>query len=252
MSQNNLNTQVHNRKNPPQRAKNFGVIIGVIGALLMFVPMNLGLDGMDGGFALALFGLLFLITGIVVWVMFNKQAQVLKEVLSGRDLIAAWTYQHDQWAAYTEIDYEEDRLGKIMLFRIVAGFALLIGTLFIVFDPDAGPIVALILLGVVVFIRVFIYFSTRAIYNQNREGVGEVLIHPHGIYLNGQFHGFNVAGARLDRVEIKKDDMLIIEVEYSAPGSYTRNSYIIRIPVPYGKEKEAEGVAQKLIATCSE
>ena len=85
-------------------------------------------------------------------------------------------------------------------------------------------------------------------HRHNKKHQGEVFIARDGVYFNRQMHVWKQRGNRLESIDLKRDRQghTILAIEYSAIAAYTRNSYTIRIPVPPGKEKEAQKAAEQI------
>ena len=75
-------------KNTKRRTANRALIFIAIGLFMMFGPMNLGwIRGIDGGFALAVFGLMFAIIFFITWIIYLKLARRQDSIVSGKNLV---------------------------------------------------------------------------------------------------------------------------------------------------------------------
>jgi len=228
------------KRNPKRITANRTWYFTIGGVFLMFGPVNLGLiDGMDGGYAIATLGFMIALAGIISFFVYNKLAKSLEDILHDENLIAHWTYPLEQWTAYAEKDYREDKKYKMQLFYIVAAFAIFFAVLFMVIDPEAGLFVAATMLGLIIIVRLTVFITVRNRYKENKSQIGEVYIAPNGVYLNKQLHAWNVIGSRLERVFYNSNSENLIRFEYSAPGRGARSWYSFAVPVPAGKEVEA-------------
>jgi len=223
------------------------LLVMLVGLLMIFVPMNLGLDGMDGGFALAVFGGLIAITALITYFIYMRLAREQDNLMNGTNLLAHWKYNTEQWRAYAEIDYQEDKAAKKMLFWLVAGFALFFGIIFAVFGDDGGIYVLYVMLALIALIAVVAKVSAQVTYKRNLSRTGEVLLSEHSALINGQLHVWNLLNARLIDVRlVEYEQMNMLEIEYVVPQRNADAQYTARIPIPYGKEAEAEAVAQEI------
>jgi hypothetical protein len=230
----------------PQRttARRALAVIG-IGLFLMFAPVGLGwIDGFEGGFALASFGLLIVIGGIVTAVLFFKLAGRYDQILSDEAPLARWTYSDAEWRAYTETEHKTDTRDRWTLAAIISAFALFFGVLFAIFAPEGGVYVLFMMLGLIALVSLTAFLTSRQNYRRNVQHKGETLISSQGILLNGQLHAWNVIGSRLERVDYMEETPPLIEFEYSASSRNGRNSYTVRVPVPSGKEASAHDTVQ--------
>ncbi len=236
--------QVPNNK---RKIANRSLIVMVIGLLMIFLPMNLGLDGMDGGFALAVFGGLIAITALITYFIYMRLAREQDQLMSGANVLAHWKYTAEQWRMYAEIDYREDKAAKTMLFWIVAGFALFFGIIFAVFGDEGGVYVLYVMLALIAIIAIVAKLSAQTTYKRNLSRIGEVLLSEHSALINGQLHVWNLLNARLTDVRlVEYEQMNMLEVEYIVPQRNADAQYTARIPIPYGQEAEAEKVANEI------
>jgi hypothetical protein len=69
-----------------------------------------------------------------------------------------------------------------------------------------------------------------------------------GVYLAGEFHDFRVLGSRLDGAAVRRKgrEEAILRIGYSYPSRAGRQSATLDLPVPSGREAEAERVAAEL------
>ena len=233
-------------KTNPQRttARRALAVIG-IGLFLMFAPVGLGwIDGFEGGFALASFGLLIVIGGVVTAVLFFRLAKHYEQILSDEAPLARWTYSDAEWRAYTETEHKTDTRDRWTLAGIISAFALFFGVLFAIFAPEGGVYVLFVMLGLIALVWLTAFLTSRQNYRRNVRRKGETLISSQGIILNGQLHAWNVIGSRLERVDYMEETPPLIEFEYSAPSRNGRSSYTVRVPVPFGKEASAHDMVQ--------
>jgi len=231
--------------NPQRKTARGALVAAAIGLFLMFAPVGLGwIDGFEGGFALAAFGMLILITGIITAAVFFRLARRYDQILSDKSLLARWTYTDAEWRAYTEADHEIDTRNRWTLAAIISAFALFFGVLFAIFAPEGGVYVLFVMLGLIVLVWLTAFLTSRQNYRRNVQRKGETLISSQGILLNGQLHAWNVIGSRLERVDYMEETPPLIEFEYSAPSRSGRDSYTVRVPVPFGNEASAHDIVQ--------
>ena len=231
--------------NPKRKVARWSWLITGLGLFLILGPMNLGwVEGMHGGFALAMGGLLVVTAGLTVFFLYRKLARQWDSILSGRDILVHWTYSSELWQDYTERDYREDKRNKMTLFYIIAAFAAFFGLLFFLFDREAGFIVLLMMIGLIVLIRLTAYLSARYTYRQNRAAKGEAFITPTAVLLNKQLHTWRGLGSTLEGVRLLPGRLPLVEFSYTAPSGRALASYSVRVPVPPGQEREAQRVLE--------
>jgi len=230
---------------PQRRTVRRALLVSCIGLFLMFAPMGLGwIDGLEGGFALAMFGLLVMLTGIITAIIFHRLARRYEQIVSDKEPLARWTYTDAQWRAYTEAEHVADTRDRWTLVAIISAFALFFGVLFAVFAPEGGVYVLLTMLGLIGIVSLTAFITSRQNYRRNVLHKGETIIAGDGLILNGQLHAWNVIGSRLERVDYVDATVPLVEFEYSAPSRNGRDSYTVRVPVPSGEEKNARDIVR--------
>ncbi len=231
--------------NPQRRIARWALVASGIGLFLMFAPMGLGwIDGFEGGFALATFGLLIMLTGIITAIIFFRLARRYDRIISDKEPLARWTYSDAEWRAYTEAEHVADTRDRWTLVAIISAFALFFGVLFAVFAPDGGFYVLLTMLGLIGIVSLTAFITSRQNYRRNVLHKGETIIASDGIILNGQLHTWNVIGSRLERVDYVEATVPLVELEYSAPSRNGRDSYTVRVPVPSNEERSARDIVR--------
>jgi hypothetical protein len=198
---------------------------------------NLG----DASFALACLFLILLITAIIVAVVYGGRASRLKSILSGEGLIVHWTYTRDEWQKYAEIEYQNEKAGKKLLFFIVSGCALVVGIIAL-FISEVGIEVLAVMLFIILMMGFLTWFTTRYNYWQNRHSQGETYIAKNGIYINKQLHLWNHLAARLGSVTYVEEPEHLLVFSFFAPTRTGIEERQARVPVPKGQEEKAREV----------
>jgi len=72
----------------------------------------------------------------------------------------------------------------------------------------------------------------------------------------GMLHTWRLLGARVEGGELVRGRRPVLRIEYSAPVVYgryffTRQSYVVSIPVPPGEEEMAEKVFQAVVGVAA-
>ena len=235
-------------KNPEIRNVLIGLGISLLGITVFFLPIAINMDGMDGGYALMFMAIALIIpAGIITAVLYGIRAVTFHKIISGKDLIAHWTYAPAEWKKYAEEEYLREKFAKMGLFYVLVFFSILIGGgLFLIAqDKEAAGLVLAGLFGLVIFIRLLIAFTTRNTYDANKKYLGEAYISRKGVYLNKSFHSWNFL-SKLENARID-EKLKIIEIEYSALSRQGKDYAYVRIPIPSGKEDEARKVLNELL-----
>lgn len=214
---------------------------------ICFLPGWVGLDMMRGGYALIVVSGFFALVGFIVVLMYSARAVQLDRLFSGAGLLAHWTYAPGEWAQFTEEEYRSERGEKLSLLKLVGVIMLVIGGGFALAMRDAASLVVLAVLGGV-FLLCWLAAAGIPWLNRrrNRQRPGEVFISRQGAWISGAFHSWSLWGARLDAVEIPADAPGLLAITYSIPARHGRQEQILHIPIPAGRQKEAETVRAAL------
>jgi hypothetical protein len=235
-------------KNPEVKNVLVGIGITFVGVLMVFLPIATSMDGMNGGYAIMFIAIALIIpAGIVTSILYGIRAFTLQNILSGKDIIAHWTYAPEEWKKYAEEEYIREKSDKMGLFYVLVFFCSLIGGgLFLIAeDKEAAGIVLIGLFGLIIFIRLFIYFTTKKTHDDNRKSPGETYLGRKGVYLNKSFHSWNFL-SQLENARIE-EKLKIIEIEYSALSRQGKDYAYVRVPIPSGKEEDARKALFELL-----
>jgi len=235
------------KNNPPMQTTIAWAVITVLSIFGIFAPEIFGIEGFDGGFAISFVCIFLAITGIIVIVIYSGRARLLNRILSGENILAHWTYSPEEWRKYTEKEYEEEKQLKKGLFFVISGIAVLTGIIFFLVDHKNGIWVLLAMLGLVAIIAFTAWITSLYNYRQNKKFHGQTYITEKAIYLNRQLHTWGGPGDSLESVALEKKDnaQALLKFKYSVITRTGLQQQTVRIPVPTGKENEAEALAKK-------
>ena len=233
--------------NPEIKKVAIGLLISFIGLILLILPLVIDMDLMNGGFALMFVSFALIIpAGLITAVVYGIRSYTLQNILNGKNQIVHWKYTPVEWKKYADEEYKRESTDKMMLFYILVVISILVcfGLFIFADDKEAALMVTAFMFGLIVFIKLLIYFTTKNTYKQNRNSIGEVYIGRNGILINKSFHSWNFL-SRLEDVRLNNDEK-IIEFEYSSVSKQGRNYVVARAPIPEGREKEAITVQETL------
>ena len=232
------------KNNPPMRTLVVWAVITGLAILAVFLPLFLGIEGFNGGFAISFVAFFIALTGVIVIIVYSFRVRKLARILRGEGVIAHWTYSREEWKEYTEKEYIEEKGEKKTLFIVTAILALIIGFGFFVFNTETGLWVLLAMVVLILILAFTAWFTAWYRHRENAMSQGEVYITGKAVYLNRQLHTWNGLGEKFEFVEMKrnsKQSMLVIV--YTVATRTGRTPVTVRIPVPAGREKEAEAIA---------
>jgi hypothetical protein len=234
--------------NPARRTMNVWLVITLLAVFGIFAPSLFGMDGFNGGFALATFSLFIAITGVIVILMYRGRANMLDGIFKGEGLLVHWRYKPAEWQDYTEKDYQEDKQAKWGLYRIVMVITVVVTFGFWLFHRDSGGIMIGIFLGLGALLGMVVWSTTNYDHWQNRRYQGEVYLARDGAYVGRELHLWKGWGASLDDLNLNEPERLL-EITYSMPSRMGRDSATVRIAVPQGEEAKAREVLAELTRT---
>ncbi len=213
---------------------------------MIFVPEAVGIDGFSGGFAISLVSIVVAITAVVVGIMYSGWAAQVSKISRGEGVLAHWIYPPEFWAQYAHTEYSEEISEKRGLFIIISGFALFFGALFWGLDEEAGLVVFLVMLCLIGLCAFAWRFTAWSNCRQNRRlGIKEVYLTKDGVYLNRKLFTWHGWLTRFESATLNKNgDLTLIVFKYTGYGGRAgAQTYLTRVPVPFGQE----GIAQNVV-----
>jgi hypothetical protein len=218
-------------------------------AALVIAPGAFDLDGMSGGYALAMVGCVGALGLAISAAMFFRSASRLDAVIDG-DVVARWRLEPGEWRRFVEVEYGLEAGEKRALWRMLAAIVMVVGLGFLLLmrdhaSPGVVAWVALLLAAAFVLSRLGPEAARRRLL---ASGAG-VLVSRRGVVVAGQFHDFAMAGTRIEEVGLAEDrKVLFLIVEYSRLTGRIREGVHLRVPVPRGDRAEGVRVADALVA----
>ena len=233
-------------RNPQRTVARAWTGVTGVAAGLTALPFLIGMDGMSGGFAIALVSFFLAITGAIVAVIYRSRARALDRILSGAGLLARWSVDPETRRRAADVEYAEEKKAKAGLFLVVAVITVVIGLVFLLVDREVGWMVFLVLVGVLAIIGLVAWAGPRLRVARSCRATDDVLISRDGATVNGAFHTWRLLGASLEGAELVEGPPVVLRIAYSAPVRHGRQGYTVHVPVPPGEEETARRVAEEL------
>ena len=232
-------------KNSQRRIVRLWIVLMFVFIFLIFLPSIIGLDGMDGGFALGFVSFFMVIMSLVVILIYRSRAKQLDRILAGEGRLAVWKYAPDEWERFINIDFEEEKKAKKFLFFLISGICVVVGIILLLVVKDI--LIFFISLAIIPVVAIPAFLAPRARYSKLKNSEAKVLISEKGVIVGRMFHLWVKLGARLDQVVLVTNEYPpILEFHYSMPTRNGRQEEVARVPVPAGKMDEAERVGEYL------
>ncbi|MBX7221401.1 MAG: hypothetical protein K1Y36_15735 [Blastocatellia bacterium] len=217
-----------------------------VGVLMCVLPFVLELDMMRVGFGIVFMGGFVALVGLIGAIMYFSRAKTLDQIFSGQNLLVHWNYTPAEWSNYAEADFAIAKNEKVPLFILTASICLVVGGIFLMADPKAGGFVFLVMVGLVALLGLLVVVVPRLRYAKNRQQVGEAFVSTNGVWLNGQFHSWNLLGGRFEEADLVLGPPLMLNITYSFVTRTGRQYESVRVPVPQHEEAAAHWVAGQL------
>jgi hypothetical protein len=222
----------------------FAAIFGVI----CIVAMT-SLDGMEGGYALALVSFFLAVTGIAVALLFFHRARVMDAILKGTRVLAHWVYSEDESeesARREYADYQERNRG---LFLIIGGMLVFFALIFIIFMGEGGLITGIFLLGFTGFLYIVSRGVPVIVLKLAQKAPKEAYIAEDGVIYRGTVYPFRSFLMRMNAVALKKgsaEKPSVLVFSFIQLIGIILSPYDLAIPVPADQAEKAEEIAEFL------
>jgi len=211
------------------------------------------MDGMSGGYALGMLGVLVLISGLVTVAIYRPRVRRLEQLLAGQGTLAHWVYDPPTVERQVERD-RSAQLGRnrwllrVVLIWLVVWTAVFVATDLVSGDGDGLPVFLAMMAGIGLILTAAALGLPRLYARQALRSSREVYIGTHGVYINGAYHSWAAPLARLDSVALVDgwpDLFIRFRMQHRvAMGQYQTES--VQVPVPPGQEDAARRVVAVL------
>jgi hypothetical protein len=220
--------------NTQRRIVYLWLIITMVFFTAIFIPSMIGLDGMDGGFAVSFIAGFMVIVGLIVIIFYLQRANQMDKILAGEGKIVLWRYSREEWNRFVRADFEDEKKIKNSLFRVIVVVSLIVCIFLMILLRD--PLIILIVAGIVLLVAIPAYWAPRYRYRKLQHSEAVALIAEHGVIVGQMFHLWVKQGASLDSVSINtKEDPNLLEFAYSMPARHGRQQTVARVPIPSGQ-----------------
>jgi hypothetical protein len=225
------------------------IIVAVFFAVTCFTAFTF-INGMSGGYAIALVSLFIAISGIAVAGLFFHRARVMDEILKSNQLLAHWLYSPDmaQKSAYREHkEYIERNRAMLIL---IGGMLVVTALIFIIFVKEGGLITGVFLLTFTVVLFIISRITPGLELNRALKTPHEAYIARNGIIYEGAVYPFQsfmmgMFDVTLQKGTGKKNPALIFSFTQLV-GLYVIQAFDIVVPIPEGELDAAYGIVRAL------
>jgi hypothetical protein len=240
-------TQINSFEKPKNKQITYAFIwifVTLASLLCAMLPFIADIDIMNGGGAMIFIGFVMFLTGAIVTPFFFKRAKRFNNIVSGKNMLAYWTYQPEEWGEYAEAEFRKRKKEKWGLFWLISIIGIIVNTIMCFAIPDGVIIFIFVQLGLMLILGFTAFLSYSLPHQKNKKHIGKAIIAPYGIYLNGSFHSWQGLSARFERVEFT-DNNTILCFTYSALVRYAqREEYTVNVPIPKNEISTAVRVVE--------
>ena len=235
----------HTIKNKPRTIAIIFTVLLFGFIFLIFLPPIIGLEGMDGGFAVSLVSLFLAISSLIVAIIYFQLAQKFKRITSGDNLIAHWTYEREEWLKFTEKEYKYEKNKNRMLLLFIGVIALAVLIIFSLVNHDSWRIMVMVWLGLMALLAIFAFLVPWLNYKARKKSSYDLYLSKNGVYIGGSFHVWGFLGSKLEEAAFDENEMQVI-LDYSYLTRTGHSNEIVHIPVPPSKIDAAKKAVEKL------
>jgi hypothetical protein len=223
-----------------------GIVAGIVGLVFMG----------DDGFMVGMLGLILAFICVIIaptlWFSGRKQMTEMASLFGGQDLLVHWTFDPDEWHRYTDNEYARGmkQTRTVAIWSFAIPFVLLMGVQ--AFGGGfSGVMTGLAFAfgaGAAAIFGGSMYLMAKSADAANRAGLGEVFIGSTSLYYGKRFYSWAGKYAELQKVAFEPGDPSVIQfdIKYGTEGNSTHAD--VRVPVPRGREGEAEQLVQGFYA----
>ncbi|MHC1787818.1 MAG: hypothetical protein AB9880_12245 [Christensenellales bacterium] len=218
------------------------------GIMMMAAGALLARGGEMGYYALAVFGLLFAITGLVTFALYGALARRARQILRGEPLLH---YQMDEASRRIacEKNIREIREANKALLRVMLLFCGLFAIV-LPFFVEERLLMVLICLGLAAFLTLAALIITAYRMRKVRRGGAEVILTRGGALLADAFHAWDLPGTGLQDFELLKPEapsgLHTLSITYTADAGPTPPSQTIVLMIPSDLAPRLPGVLAAL------
>ena len=225
------------------------LIAAVIFSFICLISYS-AIDGMSGGYALALISFSLAISSAAVALFFVHQARVMNGILTDPHLLAHWTYPEEMAQKSVEMEYRDYQERNRAMFIVIGGMLVLVSLFFMIFMGEEGLQTGIVLLAFMVFLFII---SRVAPGLERRRAMGaphEAFIARTGIIYEGAVYPFRSFMMWRDGISFrkanKKKPAMIIFSFTQLVGRFIVQPFDVVVPVPAGEEEKTVRIVQEL------
>lgn len=223
-------------------------IVALIFLLACFVPSLGEWDMMNGGYAMIVLSGFVSLTAVITALMFRSRGKQAAALVGGTgEFITEWKISAELWREILQLQYEEEKAAKKALLRIVWFFCVLFGVGFIVYDPEAGVWVAVIMLVMMVLTGLAATLTPGARLRRLSGVEMCARVGKECVMLGDELHSWSMPGSWLQGATLEEESgRRWLRVNYAFITRAGIQEEQVLLPVPESEISKAELAAQEL------
>lgn len=212
-------------------------------ALVILVAI-MDLDSLSIHPAIVMLSIFFFIMSIIIGFMFRSREKKLQSLISGENLLAAWTLSQEQKKNYVNYLFKNEAGKNMVILFSIGVIAVVVFGLFILFIEEGKLAMFLVLVGLLVFLSLFAFGMPFYYKMKNSKGDGNILIGAKYAYINGYFHNWDFVLSGLSKVKVMKTPFYGINLVYYYTDRTLSHSEALFIPA--NENEDLEGLIASL------
>lgn len=225
----------------------YGSLIAAVVFVVIGIVAITSMECMDGGCALAFLSVFLVIAMGVTAVVFFFRALAADAILSGKDLLAHWTYSAEETKESAEREYTGNRGINHGLFTLMGGMLVIAIILLLVFGGDGGTATAAFLL---VFLAVLFVISRVTPGLERSRALAapkEAYIAKNGVIYEGASYLFVSFMMRRYRVTLREESgerPALLVFSFVQLVGVIPKTFEVAVPVPAGEGEKAREIVR--------
>jgi hypothetical protein len=237
-----------NMMNRDIRGSRRALWVAVFLFLVCFIPSLASWDMMNGGYAWIMLVGFAMVVALITAALLHIRGRQAEDLLSGTgEFIAEWSIPVALWRDILHRQYEEEKTAKRELLRIVWFFCIVIGIGFIIYDPEGG-----IWVGVVMLFTMFATWLAATLTPGMRlrslsAAETRVRVGRKCVMLGDELHSWSLVGSWLQAAELEEEEgRHWLRVRYAFLTRAGIQEEQVLLPVPPQELEKAQHAADEL------
>ncbi|WP_372745581.1 zinc-ribbon domain-containing protein [Lutibacter sp.] len=180
--------------------------------------------------AMVMISIFFLLMSLVIAFVFRSREKKLQTLISGENLLAAWTLTDNEKRAYVNFLFTNEKSKNKGLLIVISVVSIIIFGIFILVIEEGKLFMFLALVVLLLLIFLFAFGMPYYYRNQNLKNDGKILIGTKFAYINGFFHNWDFPLSGIKKVKIIKEPFYGLYIKYYYTDRTFTNTEELNIP----------------------